>query len=152
VSVHGSDERDTRAKVAADAPAKASSRREFVKAATAVGVAALLPSSARGDTMARQAGSAEEHGWSRVPSILERIKPPRFDPNRILLNELVITGAFVYDKGGFVQALELLASGKLANDLLVEQEDYPLNRLLDTALGLHEGTVAAKAMIVPRVE
>jgi threonine dehydrogenase-like Zn-dependent dehydrogenase len=77
---------------------------------------------------------------------------PKFDPNRILLNELVITGAFVYDSDGFVRALDLLASGKLANDLLVEQEDYPLNKLLDTALGLHEGTVAAKAMIVPRVD
>ena len=75
---------------------------------------------------------------------------PKFDPNRILLNELVITGAFVYDADGFARALELLASGKLPNDLLVEQEDYPLNELLDTALGLHEGTVAAKAMIVPR--
>jgi threonine dehydrogenase-like Zn-dependent dehydrogenase len=80
------------------------------------------------------------------------IKPPRFDPNRILLNELVITGAFVYDADGFVRALEMLASGKLPNDLLVEAEDYPLNKLLDTALGLHEGTVAAKAMIVPRVD
>ena len=77
---------------------------------------------------------------------------PKFDPNRILLNELIITGAFVYDSDGFVRALELLASGKLPNDLLVEQEDFPLNKLLDTALGLHEGTVAAKAMIVPRVD
>ncbi|MGO9872971.1 MAG: zinc-dependent alcohol dehydrogenase [Acidimicrobiia bacterium] len=77
---------------------------------------------------------------------------PKFDPNRILLNELVITGAFVYDADGFVRALELLASGRLANDLLVEPEDYPLNKLLDTALGLHDGTVAAKAMIVPRVD
>jgi (R,R)-butanediol dehydrogenase/meso-butanediol dehydrogenase/diacetyl reductase len=77
---------------------------------------------------------------------------PKFDPNRILLNELVITGAFVYDSDGFVRALDLLASGKLPNDLLVEEEDYPLNKLLDTALGLHEGTVAAKAMIVPRVD
>ena len=77
---------------------------------------------------------------------------PKFDPNRILLNELVITGAFVYDADGFVRALDLLASGKLPNDLLVEQEDYPLNKLLDTTLGLHEGTVAAKAMIVPRVD
>ena len=77
---------------------------------------------------------------------------PKFDPNRILLNELVITGAFVYDADGFVRALDLLASGKLPNDLLVEPEDFPLNKLLDTALGLHEGTVAAKAMIVPRVD
>jgi threonine dehydrogenase-like Zn-dependent dehydrogenase len=75
---------------------------------------------------------------------------PKFDPNRILLNELVITGAFVYDHDGFPRALELLASGRLANDLLVEQEDYPLNRLLDAAVGLHEGDLAAKAMIVPR--
>jgi L-iditol 2-dehydrogenase len=77
---------------------------------------------------------------------------PKFDPNRILLNELVITGAFVYDADGFVRALDMLASGKLPNDLLVEAEDFPLNKLLDTALGLHEGTVAAKAMIVPRVD
>ena len=77
---------------------------------------------------------------------------PKFDPNRILLNELVITGAFVYDADGFPRALELLASGKMPNDLLVEQEDYPLNRLLDAAVGLHEGELAAKAMVVPRVE
>jgi threonine dehydrogenase-like Zn-dependent dehydrogenase len=76
---------------------------------------------------------------------------PKFDPNRILLNELVITGAFVYDHDGFPRALEMLASGRLPNDLLVEQEDYPLNRLLDAAVGLHEGDLAAKAMVVPRV-
>jgi threonine dehydrogenase-like Zn-dependent dehydrogenase len=76
---------------------------------------------------------------------------PKFDPNRILLNELVITGAFVYDFDGFPRALEMLASGKLPNDLLVEQEDYPLDRLLDAAVGLHEGDLAAKAMIVPRI-
>ena len=33
------------------------------------------------------------------------------------------------------------ASGELQTDLLVEPEDYPLNKLLDTALGLHEGAV-----------
>jgi threonine dehydrogenase-like Zn-dependent dehydrogenase len=76
---------------------------------------------------------------------------PKFDPNRILLNELVITGAFVYDHDGFPRALEMLASGRLPNDLLVEQEDFPLNRLLDAAVGLHEGDLAAKAMVVPRV-
>jgi L-iditol 2-dehydrogenase len=77
---------------------------------------------------------------------------PKFDPNRILLNELVITGAFVYDHDGFPRALELLASGKMQNDLLVEETDFPLNRLLDTAVGLFEGELAAKAMVVPRTE
>jgi (R,R)-butanediol dehydrogenase/meso-butanediol dehydrogenase/diacetyl reductase len=79
------------------------------------------------------------------------ISRPRFDPNRILLNELVITGAFVYDHDGFPRALELLASGTMPNELLVEQEDYPLNRLLDAAIALHEGDLAAKAMVVPQV-
>ena len=80
------------------------------------------------------------------------INPPKFDPNRILLNELMITGAFVYDHDGFPRALELLTSGKVPLDVLVEAEDFPLNRLLDAAVGLHEGTLPAKAMVVPRVE
>jgi (R,R)-butanediol dehydrogenase/meso-butanediol dehydrogenase/diacetyl reductase len=77
---------------------------------------------------------------------------PKFDPNRILLNEVMITGAYVYDDDGWGRALDLLASGKMPNDLLVEHDDYPLNRLLDAAVGLHEGELAAKAMVVPRVE
>src|SRR5205085_1766036 len=80
------------------------------------------------------------------------VEYPRLNTSRILLNELVVTGAFVYDHDGFERALELLASGKMPNDLLVEQDDFPLNRLLDTAVGLHEGELAAKAMIVPRTE
>ena len=58
------------------------------------------------------------------------IKPPRFDPNRILLNELVITGAFVYDADGFERALELLASPGFPTDLLVEPDDVGLDELL----------------------
>jgi 2-desacetyl-2-hydroxyethyl bacteriochlorophyllide A dehydrogenase len=78
------------------------------------------------------------------------MRAPRFDNNRILLNELVITGAFVYDHDGFPRALELLASGDVPLDVLVESDDVPLDGLLDAALGLHEGTLAAKVMVVPR--
>ena len=109
-------------------------------------------SSARATAAARNRRSRSSSARARSCSSARAWPGPKFDPNRILLNELVITGAFVYDPDGFVRALELLASGKLPNDLLVEQEDYPLNRLLDTALGLHEGDLAAKAMIVPRVD
>ncbi|MET1003507.1 MAG: alcohol dehydrogenase catalytic domain-containing protein [Acidimicrobiia bacterium] len=80
------------------------------------------------------------------------IRRPKFDNNRILLNELVITGAYVYDHDGFPRALELLASGRVPLDELVEAEDFPLNRLLDAAIGLHEGRLPAKAMVVPRVD
>jgi 2-desacetyl-2-hydroxyethyl bacteriochlorophyllide A dehydrogenase len=80
------------------------------------------------------------------------IRAPRFDNNRILLNELVITGAFVYDHDGFPRALELLSSGRVPLDVLVEADDVPLDGLLDAAVGLHEGALAAKVMIVPRTE
>ena len=57
----------------------------------------------------------------------------------------------MYDEGGFPKALELLASGRVPLDVLVEPDDVPLDGLLDAALGLHEGRLAAKVMVVPRV-
>jgi threonine dehydrogenase-like Zn-dependent dehydrogenase len=80
------------------------------------------------------------------------IRAPRFDPNRILLNELVVTGSFVYDADGFPRALELLASGKLPLDLLVEPDDVPLDGFLDAAVKLGSGDLAAKVLVVPRVD
>jgi 2-desacetyl-2-hydroxyethyl bacteriochlorophyllide A dehydrogenase len=74
---------------------------------------------------------------------------PRFDNNRILLNELVVTGANTYDADGFDRAIDLLASGRLPNDLLVEQRDFALDELLSAAEQVGEGTLAGKVMIVP---
>jgi len=105
-----------------------------------------------GNGKAMEAGLAQLKRAGTLVLVGAGIARPKFDPNRILLNELNITGAYVYDHDGFPRALELLASGKMPNDLLVEQDDYPLNRLLDAAVGLHEGELAAKAMVVPKVE
>jgi 2-desacetyl-2-hydroxyethyl bacteriochlorophyllide A dehydrogenase len=77
------------------------------------------------------------------------IKPPRFDPNRILLNELVITGAFVYDADGFPRALELLASDDFPRDVLIESNDVPLDGLLDAIERLGSGEIPAKVLIAP---
>ncbi|MFM8237940.1 MAG: zinc-binding dehydrogenase [Actinomycetota bacterium] len=104
-----------------------------------------------GNGKAMETGLAQLKRAGRLVLVGAGMARPRFDPNRILLNELEITGAFVYDDDGFERALELLASGRLPNDLLVEAEDFPLDRLLDAAIGLHEGELAAKAMIVPVV-
>jgi (R,R)-butanediol dehydrogenase/meso-butanediol dehydrogenase/diacetyl reductase len=105
-----------------------------------------------GNGRAMESGLAQLKRAGTLVLVGAGVARPKFDPNRILLNELVITGAYVYDHDGFPRALELLASGKMPNDLLVEQDDYPLNRLLDAAIGLHEGELAAKAMVVPEVE
>ncbi|MGH8983467.1 MAG: zinc-dependent alcohol dehydrogenase [Acidimicrobiia bacterium] len=77
------------------------------------------------------------------------IKPPRFDPNRILLNELVITGAMVYDADGFPRALELLASDDFPRDTLIEPEDVPLDGLLGAIERLGAGEIPAKVLISP---
>ena len=74
---------------------------------------------------------------------------PRFDPNRILLNELVITGANTYDHDGFEQSLAMLASGKLPIEHLVESEEVPLDGVLDAMRGLAEGRTAGKVMVRP---
>jgi 2-desacetyl-2-hydroxyethyl bacteriochlorophyllide A dehydrogenase len=77
------------------------------------------------------------------------MRRPKFDNNRILMNELVITGAFVYDEGGFDDALALLASPDFPTDVLIEPRDVPLDGLVDAIQGLHDGELAAKVMIAP---
>lgn len=102
-----------------------------------------------GNNQAMESGLAQLKRGGTLVMVGAGIRRPKFDNNRILLNELVITGAFVYDHDGFPQALELLASGKVPLDVLVEPDDVPLAGLLDAAIGLHEGDLAAKVMVVP---
>jgi L-iditol 2-dehydrogenase len=75
--------------------------------------------------------------------------PPRLDNNRILLNELVITGAFVYDPDGFPRALELLASPDFPTDILIESDDVPLEGLSEAVDRLVTGELPAKVLIAP---
>jgi threonine dehydrogenase-like Zn-dependent dehydrogenase len=77
------------------------------------------------------------------------MEAPRFDPNRILLNELVVTGAFTYDAGGFERALDLLASGRMPVDDLLEPGAVRLDGLLDAMVGLAEGRLAGKVLVQP---
>lgn len=77
------------------------------------------------------------------------VRRPKFDNSRILLNELTITGAFVYDADGFEQALALLASPDFPSAALIEPGDVPLDGLLDAIHGLEAGELAGKVMIVP---
>jgi len=78
------------------------------------------------------------------------LEHPAFDPNRFVLNELHVVGSFVYDEGGFDRALELLATDGFPTDLLIEADDVPLDRLSEALVGLAEGRLAGKVMVVPR--
>lgn len=74
---------------------------------------------------------------------------PRLDTNRVILNELHITGAFEYDADGFADALELIGSGRLPLDLLIEPEAVGLDGLLDAMNRLRAGELAGKVLVHP---
>ena len=74
----------------------------------------------------------------------------KWDHNRVLMNELSVTGAYNYDAGGFEAALELLASGTLPTDLLIDPDAEPLTGLLGAIEALGRGERFAKVMIAPR--
>ena len=102
-----------------------------------------------GAVSAMEAALAQLRPGGTLVLIGSGIQPPSFDPNRILLNELVVTGAFNYDAGGFVEALDLLSSGRLPVDALLEPGDVPLGGLLDALRGLAAGRIAGKVLVRP---
>ncbi|HRW39211.1 MAG TPA: alcohol dehydrogenase catalytic domain-containing protein [Aquihabitans sp.] len=102
-----------------------------------------------GKAAAMEAGLAQLGRAGTLVLVGAGIEPPRFDPNRILLNELVVTGAFTYDEGGFEAALELLASGQLPVDALLEPGEVGLDGLLDAMRDLAAGRIAGKVLVRP---
>jgi threonine dehydrogenase-like Zn-dependent dehydrogenase len=80
------------------------------------------------------------------------IEGPAFDPNRFVLNELSVVGSFVYDAGGFERALELLSRPDFPADRLIEAEDVTLDGISDALVGLAEGRLAGKVMVVPQAD
>jgi threonine dehydrogenase-like Zn-dependent dehydrogenase len=102
-----------------------------------------------GKRAAMEAGLAQLVPGGTLVLVGAGIEPPRFDPNRILLNELVVTGAFTYDQGGFDEALALLAAGRLPVDDLLEPGVVSLTGLLEAMVGLAEGRLAGKVLVRP---
>lgn len=102
-----------------------------------------------GNPAAMEAALAQLKRGGTLVLVGAGMRRPKFDNNRILLNELMITGAFVYDADGFERSLELLASPDFPADVLIEPQDVSLDGILDAIHGLHDGELAAKVMIVP---
>src|SRR5205823_7814328 len=100
--------------------------------------------SGHGDAM--EAGLAQLKRRGRLVLVGAGMAAPRFDPNRILLNELTITGAFCYDADGFDRSLALLASGKLPLTELIDPVDVPLTGTLEAMQALASGKIAAKVL------
>ena len=77
--------------------------------------------------------------------------PPRVNQNRVIVMEQTLIGAYNYDAAGFRPALELLASGSLPLDRLIEPVDIHLDEVLPTMHRLTAGELPGKVMVTPDV-
>lgn len=102
-----------------------------------------------GRAAAMQAALAQLDRGGRLVLVGTGIEPPRFDPNRIILNELIVTGSFEYDAGGIAHAVQLLASGAVDVGDVAEADDVGLGGLLDAMVGLVDGTITGKVLVNP---
>jgi 2-desacetyl-2-hydroxyethyl bacteriochlorophyllide A dehydrogenase len=76
---------------------------------------------------------------------------PRINHNRAIVLELTIIAAYNYDREGFAPALQLLASGRLPLDQLIEADDVLLDDVLGTMHRLAAGELPGKVMVRPEV-
>jgi (R,R)-butanediol dehydrogenase / meso-butanediol dehydrogenase / diacetyl reductase len=104
-----------------------------------------------GKKAAMEAGFHQLRRGGRLVLVGAGIEAPSFDPNRLILNELEISGSFVYDAGGFEQALALLASGVVPSSLLIDPDDIGLDGISGALGDLASGRIAGKVMVVPAV-
>ncbi len=102
-----------------------------------------------GKPSAIEASLAQLARGGRLVLVGTGMEHPTLDANRVLLNELVVTGAFNYDAGGFERAIELLAAGRLPVDTLIEPDDAPLEGILDAMNDLTAGRRAGKVLVRP---
>jgi threonine dehydrogenase-like Zn-dependent dehydrogenase len=77
------------------------------------------------------------------------LKRPRLDANRVILNELSITGTVEYVPSDYQDALTWLGEGRLPVESLIEEEDVPLSEMEQAMERLMAGEVAGKVMVVP---
>jgi L-iditol 2-dehydrogenase len=75
---------------------------------------------------------------------------PRLNHNRAIVLEITIVGSYNYDADGFGAALELLASGRMPLDALVEPVDVFLDELLPVMQRCAAGELPGKVMVQPR--
>jgi threonine dehydrogenase-like Zn-dependent dehydrogenase len=76
---------------------------------------------------------------------------PRVNHNRIIVLEQTLIGAYNYDAEGFGPALELLASGELPLDVLIEPQDVTLDKIVQVMQRLAGGEIPGKVLVRPQV-
>jgi threonine dehydrogenase-like Zn-dependent dehydrogenase len=76
-------------------------------------------------------------------------EPPKINQNRMIIFELEIIGAYNYNDEGFQPAVDLLDSGTLPFDALIEPDNVPLSDVMVSMEQLARGEIASKVMVQP---
>jgi 2-desacetyl-2-hydroxyethyl bacteriochlorophyllide A dehydrogenase len=76
-------------------------------------------------------------------------EPPRINQNRMIIFELEIIGAYNYNDEGFQPAVDLLDSGALPFDALIEPDNVPLSDVMVSMERLARGEIPSKVMVQP---
>jgi (R,R)-butanediol dehydrogenase / meso-butanediol dehydrogenase / diacetyl reductase len=76
-------------------------------------------------------------------------EPPRINQNRMIIFELEIIGAYNYNDEGFRPAVDLLDSGTLPFDALIEPGNVPLSDVMVSMERLARGEIPSKVMVQP---
>lgn len=104
---------------------------------------------ASGVKAAFESGLAQLRRGGRLVQVGNGLDYPTLDTNRMILNELNVTAAFNYDVDGFERAIELIGSGRLPLDVLIEPGVRRLDDLLEAMQDLRSGAAAGKVMVQP---
>jgi 2-desacetyl-2-hydroxyethyl bacteriochlorophyllide A dehydrogenase len=103
-----------------------------------------------GNPAAFETGLAQLRPGGTLVIVGTGLARPALEHHRVLLRELVVTGAFNYDATGFADALELLSSGDLPLSGLLDPADVRLEDIMPTVEGLAAGRIARKVLVTPR--
>jgi 2-desacetyl-2-hydroxyethyl bacteriochlorophyllide A dehydrogenase len=76
-------------------------------------------------------------------------EPVPVNHNRMIVLELEALGTFNYSAEGFQPALDLLDSGVLPVELLIEPDDVPLDGVLEAMQRLSRGEIPSKVLVNP---
>ena len=76
-------------------------------------------------------------------------EPPRYNQNRMIIFELEIIGAYNYNDEGFQPAVDLLDTGTLPFEALIEPDNIPLSEVMVSMERLSRGEIPSKVMVQP---
>ena len=102
-----------------------------------------------GHASAIEAGLAQLDYAGTLVIVGTGFEPPRINQNRMIIFELEIIGTYNYNDEGFQAAVDLLDSGRLPLESLIEPDGIPLGDVMVSMERLARGEIPRKVMVQP---